>query len=163
MNGSKGKNRSPATPPACSPTGGGGRFAYDGLDRVIHERARLGILASLAANQDGRLFNDLKELCGLTDGNLSRHLAVLADAGFVEAWRGRGRNRPQTLYRLTDAGRQRFLEYIEVLEHVVADAQRGEASTEKANAGRDGSRPRGSPPSKPRAAPGTLPQGWVPS
>lgn len=102
---------------------GDGRFAYDGLDRVMHEKARLGILASLAANAGGLLFNDLKQLCALTDGNLSRHLAVLAEAGLVETWKGTKGPRPQTLYRLTDDGRERFASYIGVLERVVADAQ----------------------------------------
>lgn len=99
-----------------------GRFAYEGLDRVIHEKARLGILTSLATHPEGLLFNDLKQLCALTDGNLSRHLAVLSDAGLVEVWKGIKNKRPQTLCRLTNEGRERFLEYIEVLESVVADA-----------------------------------------
>ena len=99
-----------------------GRFSYDGLDRVIHEKARLGILASLAANEDGLVFNDLKQLCSLTDGNLSRHLAVLNDAGLVKTRKtGRG-PRAQTTYRLTANGRKRFVEYINVLESVVSDA-----------------------------------------
>ena len=108
-----------------SPARGSGRFSYDGLDRVIHEKARLGILASLAAHDAGLLFNDLKQLCSLTDGNLSRHLAVLSDAGLVEIWKGKSGTsaRSQTLYRLTGAGRKRFAEYIGVLENVVADAQ----------------------------------------
>ena len=101
---------------------GAGRFAYDGLDRVIHEKARLGILASLAAHKDGLLFNDLKQVCSLTDGNLSRHLAVLTEAKLVEVRRGERGARPQTAYRLTAAGRRRFTEYIEVLRRVVADA-----------------------------------------
>ena len=71
----------------------------------------------------GCLFNDLKQLCSLTDGNLSRHLAVLSDAGLVEIWKGTTGPRPQTMYRLTASGRQRFAEYISVLEKVVADAQ----------------------------------------
>jgi DNA-binding MarR family transcriptional regulator len=100
----------------------GGRFSYDGLDRVIHEKARLGILASLAAHTEGLLFNDLKQLCALTDGNLSRHLTVLSEAGLVETWKGTSGPRPQTLYRLTAIGRQRFVDYIGVLEKVVADA-----------------------------------------
>ena len=116
----KGKSRKSKTkkPPASE-----GRFSYDGLDRVIHEKARLGILASLAASTDGILFNDLKQLCSLTDGNLSRHLAVLSEAGLVEIWKGTTGRRPQTMYRLTAVGRQRFAEYISVLEKVVADAQ----------------------------------------
>ena len=105
------------------PRGGKGRFSYAGLDRVMHEKARLGLLASLAAHGGGLLFNDLKQLCSLTDGNLSRHLAVLSDAGLVEIWKGTTGPRPQTMYRLTASGRQRFAEYISVLEKVVADAQ----------------------------------------
>jgi DNA-binding MarR family transcriptional regulator len=100
-----------------------GRFSYEGLDRVMHEKARLGILASLAANAAGLLFNDLKQLCALTDGNLSRHLTALSDAGLVDVLKGSSGSRPQTLYRLTESGRQRFAEYISVLEKVVADAQ----------------------------------------
>ena len=101
----------------------GGRFSYQGLDRVMHEKARLGILASLAAHADGVLFNDLKQLCSLTDGNLSRHLGVLSDAGLVEVWKGNTGSRPQTMYRLTEKGRDRFAQYIAVLEKVIADAQ----------------------------------------
>lgn len=101
-----------------------GRFSYEGLDRVMHEKARLSILASLAANAEGLLFNDLKQVCSLTDGNLSRHLAVLSDAGLVEGRGGTGGgSRPQTMYRLTAGGRRRFAEYISVLEKVVVDAQ----------------------------------------
>ena len=90
---------------------GDGRFSYEGLDRVMHEKARLGILASLAAHANGLLFKDLKQLCSLTDGNLSRHLAVLSEAGLVETWKGINGPRPQTMYRLTDSGQQRFSDY----------------------------------------------------
>lgn len=100
-----------------------GRFSYEGLDRVMHEKARLGILASLAANPDGVVFNDLKQLCSLTDGNLSRHLTVLSEAGLVEIWKGSTGSRPRSMYRLTPSGRERFAAYIGVLEKVVADAQ----------------------------------------
>lgn len=100
----------------------GGRFAYDGLDRVIHEKARLGLMTSLAASSEGVTFVELKELCRLTDGNLSRHLKVLEEAGLVDLWkRGAGRNQ-QTLVRLTATGRAEFLKYLEVLEQVVRDA-----------------------------------------
>jgi len=99
-----------------------GRFAYDGLDRVIHEKARLGLMTSLAASADGVTFVELKELCRLTDGNLSRHLKVLEEAGLIDLWkRGAGRNQ-QTLVRLTATGRAEFLKYLEVLEQVVRDA-----------------------------------------
>lgn len=99
-----------------------GRFAYEGLERVIHEKARLSILSSLASHVDGLLFNDLKALCKLTDGNLSRQLQVLQEAGFVEVWKGFRNKRPQTLCRLTPDGRKRFVEYINTLESVVSDA-----------------------------------------
>ena len=99
-----------------------GRFAYEGLERAIHEKARLGIMTSLATHQKGVLFNDLKELCALTDGNLSRHLAVLQEAGLVEISKGFERNRPQTVCRITQLGRDRYLEYLAVLEQVVRDA-----------------------------------------
>lgn len=105
-----------------SPSTDVGRFAYDGLERIIHEKARLGILTSLVAHPNGLLFNDLKDLCSLTDGNLSRHLQVLHEAGLVEVWKGLRKNRPQTLCQLTDQGRRRFLDYINVLENVIADA-----------------------------------------
>jgi DNA-binding transcriptional ArsR family regulator len=105
------------------PSTGEGRFAYEGLDRVMHEKARLSILASLARHAEGLLFNDLKQLCALTDGNLSRHLAVLSDSDLVEIWKGSKGPRQQTMYRISAVGRQRFAEYISVLEKVVADAQ----------------------------------------
>ena len=97
-------------------------FAYEGLDRVIHERARLGILTSLASNPKGLVFGDLRRLCGLTDGNLSRHLAVLQETGLVQVTKGFERNRPQTVCRITPEGRARFLDYLEVLDRVVRDA-----------------------------------------
>src|ERR1700730_8589471 len=104
------------------PQDGSGRFAYEGLERVIHEKARLSIVTSLATHPEGLLFNDLKELCSLTDGNLSRHLQMLHEAGVIEVWKGCQGNRPQTLVRLTPEGRQRFVEYVAVLESVVTDA-----------------------------------------
>ena len=100
-----------------------GRYAYEGLDRLIHERARLAILSSLAsANDSGLTFNDLKDLCALTDGNLSRQLQMLKETGMVEIEKGTSGNRPQTNCRLTRTGRKRFLEYIAELERVVSNA-----------------------------------------
>jgi DNA-binding MarR family transcriptional regulator len=99
-----------------------GRFAYEGLDRVIHERARLSVLTSLATNPKGLLFGDLKQLCALTDGNLSRHLDVLENEKMVEIIKGHDRNRPQTICRITPSGRKRFVEYLSTLEQVVRDA-----------------------------------------
>ena len=102
-----------------------GRFAYEGLDRVIHERARLSVLTSLITNHKGLTFGELKELCTLTDGNLSRHLSVLEKAKLVEIVKGHDRNRPQTICRITQSGRKRYLEYLSTLEQVVRDAAKG--------------------------------------
>jgi DNA-binding transcriptional ArsR family regulator len=99
-----------------------GRFAYEGLDRVLHEKARLGIMTSLVTRPEGLLFSELKRLCALTDGNLSRHLDVLREAGLVEVWKGFENRRPQTLCRLSADGRARFLAYLEELEQVIRDA-----------------------------------------
>jgi len=110
-------------------------FSYEGLDRAIHEKARLGLLTSLMAHPDGLAFADLKQLCGLTDGNLSRHLQVLQEAGFVKIIKGYERNRPHTKCRLTPAGRQRFLDYLAVLERVVRDAAEAAGQRDTAAAG----------------------------
>jgi DNA-binding transcriptional ArsR family regulator len=102
--------------------GQSGRFAYEGLDRVLHEKARLGIMTSLVTRPEGLLFGELKRMCALTDGNLSRHLDVLHEAGLIELWKGFENRRPQTLCRLSVEGRQRFLAYLEELEQVIRDA-----------------------------------------
>jgi DNA-binding transcriptional ArsR family regulator len=115
-------------------TSDGAPYSYEGLDRVIHEKARLGVMTSLMAHPRGLAFGDLRQLCGLTDGNLSRHLQVLQEAGLVELTKGYERNRPLTTCRLTAAGRKRFVDYLAVLERVVLDAARAteEGKTQKA-------------------------------
>ena len=102
----------------------GGRFAYEGLDRVIHERARLSVLTSLVTNPKGLAFGDLKQLCALTDGNLNRHLRVLEKGKMIEIVKKHDRNRPQTICRITPSGRTRYVEYLSTLEQVVRDAVR---------------------------------------
>jgi DNA-binding MarR family transcriptional regulator len=102
-----------------------GRFAYQGLDRVIHERARLSVLTSLISSPKGVTFGELKQLCSLTDGNLSRHLRVLENAKMVATAKGHDRNRPQTVCHITASGRKRYLEYLSTLEQVVRDAAKG--------------------------------------
>jgi DNA-binding MarR family transcriptional regulator len=98
------------------------RFAYDGLDRLIHERARLSVLTSLVTHSRGLLFGDLKQLCALTDGNLNRHLQVLEEAKLIAITKGVQNNRPQTFCRITALGRKRYVEYLSVLEQVLLDA-----------------------------------------
>ena len=96
-------------------------FAYDGLNRVIHERARLGVLTCLVTHSGGLPFPEMKKLCALTDGNLNRHLQVLQEANLVNIAKGPDRGRPQTLYKITALGRRRYLDYLTVLEQVILD------------------------------------------
>jgi DNA-binding MarR family transcriptional regulator len=98
------------------------RLVYHGLDRVIPERARLGVLTSLVAHPKGLKFADLKDLYGLIDGDLSQRLQVLEGAILVETSKSFKDNRPQTLCRITPKGRRRYLNYGAVLQQVVADA-----------------------------------------
>lgn len=100
----------------------GGRFAYDGLDRIMHEKARLSIMASLYIKKDGHNFNELKKLCDLTDGNLSRHISILKEAGLIQVKKGYEGNKPNTCCKLTDTGRIRFREYLCELEKIIKDA-----------------------------------------
>jgi DNA-binding MarR family transcriptional regulator len=83
------------------------------------------VLTSLITNPKGLTFNRLKEMCALTDGNLSRHLRVLERAKMVEILKGQERNRPQTVCRITAAGRKNYLEYLTTLEQVIKDAAGG--------------------------------------
>jgi DNA-binding MarR family transcriptional regulator len=96
-------------------------FSYDGLSRVIHERARLGVLTCLVTHPKGLPFPQMKKLCALTDGNLNRHLQVLQEAQLVSLAKAPEKERSQTLYRITTLGRKRYLEYLSVLEQVILD------------------------------------------
>ena len=97
------------------------RFAYNGLNRVIHERARLSVLTSLMTHPAGLAFAELRELCSLTDGNLNRHLVVLEEAKLVSVTKKFGGTRQITRCRITALGRRRYLEYLAVLEQVILD------------------------------------------
>ena len=108
----------------------GPRFAYDGLDRVIHERARLSLLTSLITHAKGLSFSELKEYCALTDGNLNRHLQVLEEARLVTVAKRHDNNRPQTVCKLTPLGRRRYLEYLGALEQVLLDGSRASSEPE---------------------------------
>jgi predicted ArsR family transcriptional regulator len=98
-------------------------FAYSGLERIFHERGRLAVCTCLIAHTAGMRFTDLIDACGLTDGNLNRHLHALAEVGIVSLERLRGHGRPVTIVRITSAGRKRFLAYIDELEAVVRAVQ----------------------------------------
>jgi DNA-binding HxlR family transcriptional regulator len=87
------------------------------LDRLIHERMRLGIVSALAVN-DTLTFNDLKRLMHTTDGNLSVHARKLEDAAYVTCTKSFAGRVPRTEYRLTAAGRralERYLDHMEAL------------------------------------------------
>ena len=114
----------------------GPRFAYDGLDRIIHERARLSVLTSLLTHPRGLPFGDLKRLCALTDGNLNRHLQVLEEARLIAIKKSIEGNRPQTLSRVTPLGRKRYVDYLAVLEQVLMDADRAMAAEPSAKRSR---------------------------
>jgi len=88
----------------------------------MHERARLGVLTSLLAHPRGLSFATLRKLCGLTGGNLSRHLEVLETAKLIEITKTSEDARPQSLVRITGSGRKRFLGYLAILEQVLLDA-----------------------------------------
>lgn len=93
------------------------------LDRVIHERMRLAIVSSLAANKS-LSFHDLKNLLGTTDGNLSVHARRLEEAGYVAFSKTFHRRMPRTVYRLTPEGRRAFERYLRHLEALVHGARR---------------------------------------
>jgi len=100
-----------------------GRFAYEGLDRVIHERLRLGIVSALAS-RDTLSFNDLKAALKTTDGNLSVHARRLEEAGYVDCQKGFEGRIPRTTYRLTAAGRRALERYLAHMEALI-EAARG--------------------------------------
>jgi DNA-binding MarR family transcriptional regulator len=115
------------------------RFAYGGLDRVIHERARLSVLTSLITHPKGLPFSELKQFCALTDGNLNRHLTVLEEAKLVASVKAADNGRLLTMCRITALGRKRYVEYLAVLEQVVLDAST--AINAEASPGRGGHSP----------------------
>ena len=95
------------------------------LDKVIHERSRLAIMAALMA-RDEMTFQELKEEVGMTDGNLSVHAHVLETAGYVRIEKSFVEKKPQTRLAVTDAGQSAFRKYIGQLEQVVLEGkQRG--------------------------------------
>ena len=97
----------------------GGAAGPRDLDRLIHERVRLGIVSALAANES-LSFNDLKRLLGTTDGNLSVHARKLEEAAYITCTKQFEGRIPKTEYRLTAAGRaalERYLDHMEAIIH----------------------------------------------
>lgn len=103
---------------------GGGSHPAGRLDRLIHERVRLGILSALAANEV-QTFSELKQALGLTDGNLSVHARRLEEAGYVACTKGYDGRIPKTDYRLTPKGRAALQRYLAHMESLIRAARGG--------------------------------------
>ena len=88
------------------------------LDRIIHERVRLGILSALAVN-DTLAFNDLKRLMKATDGNLSVHARRLEEAEYIQCTKSFEGRLPRTEYRLTPTGRRALERYLDHMESLI--------------------------------------------
>jgi DNA-binding MarR family transcriptional regulator len=93
------------------------------LDRLIHERIRLGMVSALAVN-DRLAFNDLKRILKTTDGNLSVHARKLEDAGYVQCKKSFEGRVPRSQYTLTALGRKAFEQYLQRMEEFIAQARR---------------------------------------
>ncbi len=91
---------------------------FQQLEKVIHERGRMGIMSLLAASPE-LSFTDIKQMLEMTDGNLSVHLRTLQQAGYVQVSKTFARNRPLTTCRLTSEGKTAFERYIGLLERIV--------------------------------------------
>ena len=103
----------------------GGEPVSTALDKLIHDRVRLGIISALAVN-DRLSFTDLRELLALTDGNLSVHARKLEDGGYLQCQKGFDGRVPKSEYRLTAAGRralERYLGHMEALIEVTRGAR----------------------------------------
>src|SRR5579862_7500013 len=93
------------------------------LDRLIHERIRLGIVSALAANSS-LAFNDLKKLLSTTDGNLSVHARKLEDAGYIACSKSFDGRTPRTEYTLTGSGRKALEKYLNHMEALIQAMKR---------------------------------------
>ena len=94
------------------------------LDRLIHERVRLGIVSALAVNKS-MSFNELKEMLSLTDGNLSVHARKLEEAGYIECSKSFEGRVPRTEFRLADAGRRALAAYLDHMEALIQAVRDG--------------------------------------
>ncbi|MBE0593652.1 MAG: transcriptional regulator [Gemmatimonadales bacterium] len=99
-----------------------GSAVTEPLDRLIHERIRLGIVSALAA-EDGMSFADLKRVLHTSDGNLSVHARKLEEAGYVRVLKGFEDRKPKTEYRLTTKGRRALEAYLEQMEAILSEAR----------------------------------------
>ena len=98
------------------------RSAATNLDRLIHERMRLGIVSALAANES-LTFNDLKSLMNTTDGNLSVHARKLEDGGYIACIKSFEGRLPKTEYKITANGRRALESYLNHMETLIHQAR----------------------------------------
>lgn len=101
--------------------------AASNLDRLIHERMRLGILGALAAVHEPLTFNDLKALLKTTDGNISVHARKLEEANYLTCTKSFEGRMPRTEYRITPAGRRAFEKYLAHMEALIEATRRPRA------------------------------------
>lgn len=113
--------RAAATAAAESGAGASEKSAAE-LDRLIHERLRLGIVSALAGNES-LTFNELKEILQTTDGNLSVHARKLEDAGYITCDKFFDGRTPKTAFSLTDAGRLALGRYLDHMESIIRTAR----------------------------------------
>jgi len=97
---------------------------FQQLDRVIHERGRMAIMALLAANPE-LSFTEMRDTLKLTDGNLSVHIRTLQESGYVAVTKSFQNRKPLTTCAMTPAGRKAFAEYIQLLDQIVRQARGG--------------------------------------
>lgn len=104
---------------------------FSSLERLFHEPNRMAILSALCASAEPLSFTDLKETSGLTDGNLSRHLKALQEAGIIRVKKTFVGVKPRTTVVLTEKGLRRFEEYLDALSNVLQRAKDAMASERK--------------------------------
>ena len=93
------------------------------LDRVIHEKGRLGIMSLLAASPE-LSFTEMRTALKMTDGNLMAHMRTLQEAGYVSVTKVFNAGRPLTTYALTAKGQRAFSQYIDLLENIVKQTRK---------------------------------------
>ncbi len=96
----------------------------DILEKIFHEPNRLSIMSALCASDKGISFNEIREACGLTDGNLSRHLKALDESGAIVITKKFVDNKPRTTVSISPSGIERFHEYLTALAEILNKARK---------------------------------------
>lgn len=112
--------------------------AFQALEKIFHEPARLAIMSALCAASDGVTFSELKGTCELTDGNLNRHLKVLKENHVVRVQKAFVDDKPRTTVTITSKGLDRFNDYLEALADVMKQARKALPREKKARSAPNG-------------------------